>query len=172
MYTIVYFSYYSNCGAALRLEGHFQDLIIVLYNKPYTEEDFVLLFQRGIEAGFNYFFQQFHAPLCYFATRLVNDQQAAEDIVEESFIKLWDRHARFSNIKAIKSFLYITTKNSCLNYLKRFKIILKDQTAFREFGETVEEDILNEMIRTEVLMEINKAIEKLPPKCGEICRLS
>jgi len=145
----------------------------VIYDKPYTEEDYyALLFQRGSEAGFNYCFRQFYAALCYFASRMIKDQQTAEDIVEESFIKLWDRHAGFTTIKSIKSFLYRTTRNSCLNHLKRIKIIHKQKKTFSDFGETAEEFVLNEMIRTEVLLEIRKAIENLPPKCSQICRLS
>jgi RNA polymerase sigma-70 factor (family 1) len=141
--------------------------------KPYTaEEALVLSLQKGEEDGFNYCFEQFYGPLCFFAKRLVNDAQVSEEIAGDSLLKLWERRGRFSHIKSIKAFLYRTTRNSCLNYLKQFKIILKKEKSFYDFTESVEEFILNEMIRTEVLKEIHQAIENLPLQCGKIFRLS
>jgi len=56
--------------------------------------------------------------LYYFAKRFVLDRQDAEDIVAESFIKLWRLRENFDNPQSIKAFLFITTRNGCLDFLR------------------------------------------------------
>lgn len=70
-------------------------------------------------ALFKKIFEDNGRNLVLFANKYVKDQESAEDIVQDAFLSLWERIHKFSNEKAIKSFLYITTKNKCINFLKR-----------------------------------------------------
>lgn len=56
--------------------------------------------------------------LFYFPHRSIVEQQAAEDITMEVFLKLWQRINDLINVNAFHSFLYTTTKNASLNYLR------------------------------------------------------
>ena len=51
-------------------------------------------------------FQSYFSRLCYFAYRLIGNKEAAQDIVQDSFIKYWDRRRDFSNEPSVKSFLF------------------------------------------------------------------
>ncbi len=53
----------------------------------------------------------------YFSRRIIIEQQAAEDLTMEAFLKLWQRINDLINVNVFHSFLYTTTKNACLNYL-------------------------------------------------------
>jgi RNA polymerase sigma factor (sigma-70 family) len=71
----------------------------------------------------------------------------------------------------VKSFLYTTVRNSCLDVLKHRSVIQK----FRDQLETEpidDRDIENEMIRAEVLSELFEAITHLPQGCRQILEMS
>jgi RNA polymerase sigma-70 factor (ECF subfamily) len=128
-------------------------------------------FRNGEPKALHSLLKLFYGPLCLFAERLVKDRLAAEDVVGESFIKLWDKRSDFETLQNTKAFLYITTRNSCLNLLKREKRdnLSKKQLAYLTGDQ--EEYILNEMVRAEVLQEIMQEIERLPEQCRKVLKL-
>src|SRR6266700_1876162 len=134
--------------------------------------DLIIAFRAGDQKAMSSLFSMFYKPLALFAGRMLKDRLAAEDVVEESFIKLWHRHEDFETLQNIKAFLYITTRNACLNLLKQMnrESLTKKQYAYLTGDK--EEFVLNEMIRAEVLREILEEIEKLPGQCRKIFKLS
>lgn len=139
---------------------------------PDTGNEIIALLQSGNDKSLQCLFRLYYRPLRFFATRLLKDEFIAEDIVEESFIKLWQRKTDFANLQNIKAFLYISTKNACLNVLKQQQrdIVSKNQLAY--LLSEKEEFILNEMVRSEVLEEVTKKIETLPGQCRKIFIMS
>lgn len=81
---------------------------------------------QGLGAGDDYafkiLFEKYYASLCAFAANFVNDPDVAEDIVQEIFFKLYTDKPTFDAVIALKSYLYLVTKNQCLNYLKHVRI--------------------------------------------------
>jgi RNA polymerase sigma-70 factor (ECF subfamily) len=136
------------------------------------ENELIDSFRKGGPDALQILLKQFYSPLCLFADRLVADKAAAEDIVGESFIKLWNKRCDFESTQNIKAFLYITVRNASLNYLKRLKrdSLNKKQLAYLS-GEK-EEFVLNEMIRAELLKEIMHEINNLPEQCGKVLKLA
>lgn len=66
---------------------------------------------------FNEAFAEHYKGLCFFASQIIKDKDAAEDIVQETYIKLYQR-LNVSKYKACKAFLYLTTRNACYNYCR------------------------------------------------------
>jgi RNA polymerase sigma-70 factor (ECF subfamily) len=137
-----------------------------------TEQAMVEDLKNGHSQSMISFFNLYYAPLCYFAERMIHDRQAAEDVVEDSFMKLWKKHADFASIQNIKAFLYITTRNACLNLLKKHQ---RDAVSKRELaylhGDS-DDFVLNSIIRTEVMAEIYRQIEKLPAQSKKVLKMS
>jgi RNA polymerase sigma-70 factor (family 1) len=128
-------------------------------------------FRSGEDKALAYFFDLHYKSLCYFAVRLAQDVEQAEDIVSECLLKLWQSRTEFQTTQNIKAFLYISCRNACLNYLK----YLKRRSAAQElyFGQLQEgeDTILYQIIETEVLEILSKEIEELPDKCREVFKL-
>jgi len=135
------------------------------------ENDIIVSFKKGGPDALQTLLKQYYNPLCLFADRLLIDKAAAEDIVGEAFIKLWNKRTNFESLQNIKAFMYITVRNACLNHLKQVKrdTLSKKQMAYLT-GEK-EEYVLNEMIRAEVLKEIMNEVNNLPEQCGKVLRL-
>jgi RNA polymerase sigma factor (sigma-70 family) len=83
--------------------------------------DIIDTFKKGSPDALQSLLKQFYSPLCLFAERLLADRAAAEDIVGESFIKLWNKRTDFETMQNLKAFMYITVRNACLNHLKQAK---------------------------------------------------
>ncbi len=134
-----------------------------------NEELYITGFNQGNEDVYRMIFEKYHTRLCYFATSLLPLNDAAEDVVQEAFIKLWQKKEHFSDFPAIKSFLYTTVKNRCLNIRKHDKVVKKYGDLLHE--EKEEPDTMEKMIESEVLEKLNQAIQELPAGCRNVMQL-
>jgi len=133
------------------------------------DEFYITGLHQGDESVFRELFDRYHNRLCYFATALLTTDQNAEDVVQEAFVKLWQKKGHFHNLPAIKAFLYITVKNHCLNIYKHDRVV-------RKYGDLLEEeqdaDVTVRLIEAEVLETVYQALQKLPSGCRNVLRLS
>jgi DNA-directed RNA polymerase specialized sigma24 family protein len=83
-----------------------------------NEEIIASLFQQGNETAFKQVRKMFYATILTFARQLTNEIEEGRIIADNSFTKLEKMHAQFDTMNNIRAFLYITTKNNSLGYLK------------------------------------------------------
>jgi RNA polymerase sigma-70 factor (family 1) len=143
----------------------------LLQQKEHSIPDPFLLFRQGKEAGFTHYFKEFYAPLSYFAQGILKSQEAAEDVVADSFIKLWERREVLESSTAIRAYLYTTVRNGCIDLLRREKRKVTYLEVSRETIETEEKPVIHRIIEAESMHRIYTAMEALPSRCGEIFRL-
>ena len=96
------------------------------------------------------------------AYRITSSEEAAEDVCQEAFFKLYEKDMVFPNLDEAKYWLIRVVKNAALNYAKRKDRERKAyQKAFREDNRVVDtgEQVL---IRQETQSEVKTALEKLP----------
>jgi RNA polymerase sigma-70 factor (family 1) len=134
-------------------------------------ENLFLSFTNGHEIGFLHYYRLYYRPLRYFAIRLLKDEPLAEDVVEESFIKLFEKRATIQSEAGIKGFLYTTVRNACFDKLEQQKIRAAHhrQIEYLQAKESTSADA--ELIRTETLAIIINAIEQLPPATRKVFQL-
>ncbi|MEC5145280.1 RNA polymerase sigma-70 factor [Chitinophaga sp. 212800010-3] len=135
------------------------------------EEIYATRLQQGDEPAFRYIMSRYFPIITGFAKRFISNHAIAEDVAEETFIKLWHHHERVTSFQSLKAFLYITAKNACLNELRKEK-----NQQYRHYIYTAnmarETDfIANEIIRAEVKAEINRTINSLPEKMKRVFQL-
>src|ERR1700750_3226025 len=136
--------------------------------RPTTDTFSILAFKQGQRTAFNYVFDHYYQALRFFANRLVQDTFAAEDITQETFIKLWEKHTGFHSPQAIKSFLYITTRNACFNFIKKSQTGIKNQKLWSGVWDETEDYVLNQLTRSEVVRELYLMLNMLPAECRKI----
>jgi RNA polymerase sigma-70 factor (family 1) len=120
---------------------------------------------------FELFFKEQYPKLCYFATRILPDNLEVEDLVQDAFIKYHHRRENFDSENAAVSFLYITIRNDCFNLIRHQKVVSGYKKTL-EIAPVENSTALQEIIRSEALGEIHKAIEELPAGCRNIFKLS
>ncbi|WP_164122837.1 RNA polymerase sigma-70 factor [Sphingobacterium sp. xlx-130] len=141
--------------------------------KPNDHQERLLLLalNAGSESALDYFFYKFYPLLFLFAKRLMNDEAASDEIVQDVFVKLWQGKHSFQTVASLKAFLYISTKNGCLNYIKKSQNREKYEEYYVKLSEGDEQPVLNQIIRSEVWSNLSCAIDKLPDQCGKIIRM-
>lgn len=122
--------------------------------------------------SFERLFKDYFKRLCYFAFQFVENMAEAEDVVQDTFIKFWDQKDNFDNEPAIKTFLYISVRNACLN-INRHKQVRQIHAETQLADSHIEQtDFLNNIIKAEVLTKIYQAVETLPDGCKRVFELS
>lgn len=128
--------------------------------------------RSGDMAAFNSLFSQFYAPLCYFAEKILEDKFAAEEVVQGVMMTVWNKRADFDAFPALKSFLYISTRNASLNHLDKLQRQRQQQKLIEQSSPVSEEVILSSIFKAEAMREIYQAIGKLPEKYRVIMELA
>ena len=83
-------------------------------------------FRTGNRNAFEEIYNRHHLQLYYFARKLTGNPEVAAEIVSDTFVRLWTLRAGFTTLERIKSFLYLTARNACLDYLRT------DQSTFEQ----------------------------------------
>ena len=71
--------------------------------------------------AFKKVFLPYHQKLYRIAYRIVQDAASAEDIVQEIFIKLWNKRGDMQNVENTEAFSIIILRNTCLDHLRKTK---------------------------------------------------
>lgn len=128
--------------------------------------------QQGKEAALCFFMETYSTALQFFAFRLTRNKEASSEIVSDSFVKLWDRREQLEGNDNIKPFLYLVTRNSCLDYLKHSRNKHPHQDASLLELETSDGDILKKIIYNELIELIVIEVKKLPKQQAQIFHLA
>lgn len=71
------------------------------------------------EIAFRTLFFQFFSPLCVFAHRYVDRWETCEDIVQETFFKIWKNRKNIEINTSSRNFLITSVKNTCIDFLRK-----------------------------------------------------
>lgn len=137
----------------------------------HSEKEASKCIRNGDEQGFNRVFHQYYGPLTYFAQSILNDQETAEDIVEDTFVKLWERPEILFKPGSLKSYLYTTVRNASIDYLRKVKRLKAYSSEVKTIKDVEEKPVLHSIIEAETMHMIYQALETLPPKCGQIFKM-
>lgn len=127
---------------------------------------------QGNEAAFEKLFKTHYSPLCRFAYHYLSDKDVAEEVVQSTFIGFWEKKERIQIDASLKSYLYRSVRNACLNELKRLKVrkVHAEGVLVEGEGHSLAAD--HEVIKDELEAKIQEAIQGLPEQCRLIFRMS
>ncbi len=131
-------------------------------------EKIITDFSRGKESAMQQLYDIFFVSLCAYGSRFIPNQQVVADIVQEVFIKLWDKRKNFFSIFSLRAFLYTSVRNGCLNELRNQK--RRGQKI--EITETAAVENRDYIIEEEVYRMISMEITALPPGMRQVFELS
>ncbi len=131
-------------------------------------EDQLLLeqFSMGNQSVFKQIFETYYRLLCGFARKFIPDVNLCEDLVQEAFLGLWRKRVEIENFNAIKSYLYSSVRNACLNHLRHENVKNRNEEEIKELssGWYAEDSILEEEVHT----QIHESIKELSPQIRKI----
>ena len=139
-----------------------------------NQPDEIHLFEKikkGDEKAFETLFHKYYGHLCLYATKIIKDDPAAEEIVQDFFVKIWEKREHLNIETSTKNYLFRSVKNLCINYIQHNKT--KIRYAQKVISETENNYADNDSYpEIELSQIIEESINSLPEKRKEIFRLS
>ena len=127
----------------------------------------------GGEAAFRQVYTHFFPRLYQFAFAMIKTREPAEEIVEDVFVRIWQKRETTPAIRNLRVYLYTATKNAALNYLSQ-----KARQNITEPFDHLDIDLDGSagspeqlLITAEIHRKIQLAVESLPPRCKMIFKL-
>ena len=135
-----------------------------LFNDNEGNQQFILSeLQKGNERAFDIIFKQYYKSLCQFSYSFIKDQNIAENLVQEVFIKLWEKRENIANIDNFLSYLMGMVRNQSIDFLRKEKI---DSKIYNKLQPEKSENTTEEQVsRNEFEEKLLKSIMNLPERC-------
>lgn len=127
--------------------------------------------RSGRESAYEQLFKEFYKPLTVFANSFVKDLETGKEIVQDLFVNLYEKRQTLVITTSLKSYLYQSVRNRCLNHLKHQqvqKMHLDQMKPERDFSDNLEDKIRE----TELEHMVSKVVDQLPPQCRRIFIMS
>jgi RNA polymerase sigma-70 factor (ECF subfamily) len=137
----------------------------------------IIIIQQRIAAGeepaLAELYHLLYKKLLHFAHSLVKNKEAAEEITEDVFVKLWCSRTQILSIENLTVYLYVAVKNRSLNFLSS-----KIQSLTIAPFDYIDVDIAetnsspeNILISQQMMQQMQGAVEALPPRCKMVYKL-
>ncbi|MGV8093955.1 MAG: RNA polymerase sigma factor [Mangrovibacterium sp.] len=134
-----------------------------------TEEKLLVQsFIQGDEKAFEILFEKYHRRLYGFLYSLLKSTEDAEEIVQDTFVKIWEKRHRFREEYTFESFLFKIAKNSFLNHNRKkinTRIFHEQYDLMFDLKQNTTEDYL---LFKETQEIIDSIINEMPPKQREV----
>ncbi len=132
--------------------------------------------REGEKIAFEEIYNDFFGVMHHLCVQYLHDTKVSEEIVQDTFMKLWEIRETLNEEFNIRNFLYTITKNNCLNYLRNQKIALKHQENIKylemRFNYEALEKLGSYLEFEELRVKIDNAIAALPEDLRETFLLS
>lgn len=127
-------------------------------------------FALSDESSFERFFKMNYHLACLVALRYVKSEQIADDIVQETFVTLWQKRDELTIRTNLKSYLLNMVRNRSLNYLRDEQQM--DEITESGFPSDLVDDPNDDFSQEELAIHIAKAIDELPAQCKKVFQLA
>ncbi|SHG15661.1 RNA polymerase sigma-70 factor, ECF subfamily [Salegentibacter echinorum] len=122
---------------------------------------------------FQQVFEAFYPRLVNYSYKFTYNQAASEDLVQESFIYIWENIHNLKIEKSFQAYLFTMVRNRSLNYLKKIKVTDSNQLIdiSNLLTENFQEEIFSELEKRRLLEKSEEILKCLPEKMQEIFKL-
>lgn len=144
--------------------------------EPAKLNELILALRKGEKYAYLEVYNDFYGVMYHLSLQYLHDAKISEEIVQDTFVKLWEIKETLNEQFNLRNFLYTITKNNCLNYLRNQKMILKHQENLKylemQFNYEALEKLGNYIEFEELRQKIDLAIASLPDDIRETFLLS
>ena len=131
-----------------------------------TDEKLIAKFQNGDVNAYNELVNRYKDKLLNFVFRYFNNREQAEDVVQETMIKLYTHASYYKNVAKFSTWIYTIAKNNALTELRKNKRKKTDSLWTNEGkpidietkGESLEKTVHNQI----AIEELNKYLDEIP----------
>ncbi len=121
------------------------------------------------EKEFEQLFKTYFKPLVNFANKFLNDIDQSKEIVHDVFVRVWEKKHEMDLDNSVKSYIYRSVNNRCLNYIRdNKKFVNHDTTTEKPYSD----NIIENLNAIEIQAIINRTLDSLPERTKQIFIMS
>jgi RNA polymerase sigma-70 factor (family 1) len=139
----------------------------VIKKNPLLEQFIIEKLKSGNPDSFSDIFKAYYKDLVFFAYSFTHELSAAEDIVQDTFVKLWEDRENLNVAVALKSILLKAIQNKCIDWHRHKKIVNNHSNYIIDNSPLYEYNTDNYVLRSELEGRIETAIAGLPKRFKE-----
>lgn len=135
--------------------------------------------KEGDPKAFEYVFLQWYEPLVHFADEYITNLESARNIVQNIFMRLWEKRTWIDPDSNLKAYLYLATRNACLSYIRHLQVevcyyekSMRNSDELQLNYEALEELRIDQIDFCNLERIIQETIDSLPERCREVFLLS
>lgn len=106
--------------------------------------------------------------LRFFGMRYIADEEVVADLIQDLWLKIWERKGCYQNEAAFKNYLFHAFYNTIINHIRHSNVERDYAERQLDKEEEVEQDIHHKMIEAEVYQAINRVFDELPDACRRV----
>ncbi len=138
------------------------------------EPEVIAMLKQGSEAALHLIYNRFYDRIFFLAMKFLRSTESAEEIVQDVFMKLWEKREEIDEERPVEAWLYTVTRNRVINQLRK---VAREKTCFSvrdvlpeasDMDKTADRKVLN----GEIENLLHKALKQLPEKQREVYRLA
>ncbi len=144
----------------------------MIKEKSNNDEDLVYALKHGDVEAFDKIFKKYCDKLFYFAEGILKSKSDAEEIIQQVFIKVWEKRSDINESLSFKSYLFTITHNTIISFFRK-------RASEQDYLNNLKANFQFNQATTDHLLEFNElnelvdaAISKLPPKRKLVYELS
>lgn len=128
--------------------------------------------KRGDKGALVNIFESFKQDVYLFAYTYFREKELAEEVVQDVFIKLWEKRTLINPSLNIKNYILKIAKNLILDELRRIDYKLNHAKEIQFTSSEIHHTTENEVFLSDYQTLVKCAVDQLPPKCRQIFKLS
>lgn len=136
------------------------------------EKDLIIRLKNGDQTAFELLFHFYYPGLVMYASQFTANSEDAEEIVQDFFVRFWEKHKQLVPCNSLKNYFFSSVKNGSLDFLKHQKIekeYVNEMIELSKHHLAYDTDLF---VSSELQETLKRGIDLLPDKCREIFMMS
>jgi RNA polymerase sigma-70 factor (ECF subfamily) len=141
-------------------------------NRPYTEDELLPLIAGGDQQAFCWFYHQRSATLYKAVMLYLKDEETAREIVQVVFIKIWDQRRLLKDVRSLKDYLFVLTRNTVFDHFKKITLETRRLSGVHAETPALHNNVLVSLEERECGQLLRQVISRLPSRQRQVYLLA
>ena len=138
----------------------------------YSDSETIGRIRQGDKQEFERLFRSSYASLVRYTRTLIRDHDAAEEIVQDLFFRLWQDRQNLRIESSLNGYLYRSVHNRALHSIEHQKVVSRHADEIQAAAEVTSEPVTDAIYYNELQSRVARVLERLPERCRMIFRLN
>lgn len=143
------------------------------------DSDILVGITKGDKRLFDLVFKSYYSGLLTFAKDCLRSKEAAQEVIQDMFLYIWENHEKIQIKTSLKAYLYRSVHNRCMNYFRDSVSDLHRNIQIDQLKNQIDlllvelpDSFFDESFTEQVELELDETVESLPEQCKKIFRLN